>query len=59
MSYITGDWLTDIESSCDSSSNECEEDKVSAHMIETTFPTLPPPTSSYTHLCLMPKGYWQ
>jgi hypothetical protein len=53
--YIVGNWLTDIESSIGSSSNEEENDeKVAA--IAGDFSSLPPSPSSTSHLCLMAKG---
>jgi hypothetical protein len=65
--YIIGDWLTDIESSCESSGDESddEKEKVVAFMIRPSLssstssppPSLPSsPSLSTTHLCLMAKG---
>jgi hypothetical protein len=61
--YIVSDWLTDIESSCESSGDESdnEKEKVSAFVIRpslssTTSSPPPLPPSSTTHLCLMAKG---
>jgi hypothetical protein len=65
--YIIGDWLTDIESSCESSSDKSdnEKEKVAAFVIGSSLssstsspPPSPPssPSSSTTHLCLMAKS---
>jgi hypothetical protein len=65
--YIVGDWLTDIESSCESSGDESddEKEKVAAFVVgpssssstSSSSPSPPPsPSSSTTHLCLMAKG---
>jgi hypothetical protein len=65
--YIVGDWLIDIESSCESSGDESddEKEKVAAFVIGPSLssstsspPPSPPssPSSSTTHLCLMAKG---
>jgi hypothetical protein len=65
--YIVGDWLTDIESSCESSGNESddEKEKVAVFVIgpsssspTSSSPHSPPPSpsSSTSHLCLMAKG---
>jgi hypothetical protein len=65
--YIVGDWLTNIESSCESSGDESddEKEKVAAFVIGSSLssstsssPPSPPssPSSSITHLCLMAKG---
>jgi hypothetical protein len=61
--YIVGDWLTDIESSCESSGDESddEKEKVTAFVIGPSLSSStssPPssPSSSTTHLCLMAKG---
>jgi hypothetical protein len=60
--YIVGDWLTDIESSCESSGDESdnEKEKVVAFVIGSSLSSStssPPssPSSSTTHLCLMAK----
>jgi hypothetical protein len=60
--YIVGDWLTDIESSCESSGNESDnkKEKVAAFVIgpSSSSPTSsspPSPSSSTSHLCLMVK----
>jgi hypothetical protein len=56
--YIVGDWLTNIESSCESSGDESndEKEKVPAFVIgpllSSSTSSLP---SSSTHLCLMAK----
>jgi hypothetical protein len=57
--YIVGDWLTDVESSCESSGDESddEKEKVAAFVIGPSLSSSissPPPSS--THLCLMAKG---
>jgi hypothetical protein len=65
--YIIGDWLTDIDSSCESSGDESddEKEKVATFVIGPSSsssisspPPSPPssPSSSTTHLCLMAKG---
>jgi hypothetical protein len=65
--YIVGDWLADIESSCESSGDESddEKEKVAAFVIglslssSTSSPPPSPPSSllsSISHLCLMAKG---
>jgi hypothetical protein len=64
--YIVGDWLTDIESSCESSGDKSddEKEKVAAFVMgpssspTSSSPPSPPPSpsSSTTHLCLMAKG---
>jgi hypothetical protein len=61
--YIIGDWLTDIESSCESSGDESddEKEKVAVFVIGPSLSSStssPPssPSSSTTHLCLMVKG---
>jgi hypothetical protein len=65
--YIVGNWLTDIESSCESSGDESdnEKGKVAVFVIgpslssSTSSPPPSPPSSpslSTTHLCLMAKG---
>jgi hypothetical protein len=64
--YIVCDWLTDIESSCESSGDESddEKEKVAAFVIgpSSSSPTSsspsspsPSPSSSTSHLCLMAK----
>jgi hypothetical protein len=57
--YIIGDWLTDIESSCESSGDvsDYEKEKVAAFVIRSSLSSPPPsPPSPSTHLCLMAKG---
>jgi hypothetical protein len=65
--YIVGDWLTDIESSCESFDDKSDnkKEKVAAFVIgpslsssTSSLPPSPPssPSSFTTHLCLMAKG---
>jgi hypothetical protein len=57
--YIVGDWLTNIESSYESSGDESdyEKEKVAAFVIGPSLSSpSPSPPSSSTHLCLMAKG---
>jgi hypothetical protein len=64
--YIVGDWLTDIESSCESSGDESddEKEKVTAFMIgpslsSSTSSPPPSPPSTSTHICLISKREWK
>jgi hypothetical protein len=61
--YIVGDWLTDIESSCEFSGDESDDEKekfaafvIGPSLSSSTSSLSPSLPSSSTHLCLMAKG---